>query len=107
MSNFDLKKLEAIIAARAAAGDANSWTVKLLDGGIEKSAKKLGEEAVETVIAALGQDDQALIGESADLLYHLLVVCIARNIALDDIMAELEKRTAQSGLAEKASRKAD
>ena len=72
-----------------------------------KIAKKFGEEAVETVIAALGEDKEALTSEIADVLYHLLVLMEAREITLASVLAELERRTAQSGLAEKASRSVD
>ncbi len=105
MSGFDLEKLAAIIAERARAGGDKSYTSKLLEEGIEKCAKKLGEEAVETVVAALSADQKSVIAESADLLYHLLVVLEARGIKLADVYAELTHRTARSGLEEKASRK--
>lgn len=104
MSAFNLDDLERIVAARASSGAADSWTAKLVAGGQEKAAKKLGEEAVETVIAALGPDRAALVGESADLLYHLLVVLRIADVPLDEVMAELERRTGMSGVAEKASR---
>ncbi|MBO6638657.1 MAG: phosphoribosyl-ATP diphosphatase [Roseitalea sp.] len=103
---YTLHDLESIVAKRAKADPAESWTAKLVAAGPERAAKKLGEEAVETVIAALGNDKDALVAESADLLYHWLVVCHARGIGLDDVLAELERRTAQSGLAEKAARDA-
>src|SRR5690349_9739759 len=105
MPDFDLDKLAALIAERARAGGDKSYTRKLLDEGVQKCAKKLGEEATETVVAALSGDKQAVISESADLLYHLLVVLESRGVKLDDVYAELERRTAQSGLEEKASRK--
>ena len=104
MSNFSLHDLERIVAERATSGDANSWTAKLFAAGPEKAAKKLGEEAVETVIAAVGADRQALVSESADLLYHWLVVLALAKVPLDEVLAELQRRTAQSGVAEKASR---
>lgn len=104
MTTFTLADLEKIVATRAASGDANSWTAKLFAAGMEKAAKKLGEEAVETVIAAVARDDKGLVSESADLLYHLLVVWRIAGIPLDDVLAELERRTAQSGVAEKAAR---
>jgi phosphoribosyl-ATP pyrophosphohydrolase len=104
MSGFNLENLAAIIAERARAGGDQSYTRKLLDEGIEKCAKKLGEEATETVVAALSSDNKAVIGESADLLYHLLVVLQARGVKLDEVYAELERRTGQSGLEEKAAR---
>ncbi|MCR4265687.1 phosphoribosyl-ATP diphosphatase [Nitratireductor sp. ZSWI3] len=105
MSTFDLSKLEAIIAERARSGDAGSWTAKLFAKGTGKAAQKLGEEAVETVIAAVSHDRQSLISESADLLYHWLVVLALEEVSLDEVMAELENRTGRSGIAEKAARK--
>ena len=107
MPGFNLENLAAIIAERARAGGERSYTRKLLDEGIEKCAKKLGEEATETVVAALSSDNKAVIGESADLLYHLLVVLQARGVKLDEVYAELERRTGQSGLEEKAARRKD
>jgi phosphoribosyl-ATP pyrophosphohydrolase len=105
MSGFNLENLAAVIAERARAGGDQSYTRKLLDEGIEKCAKKLGEEATETVVAALSGDKGAVIGESADLLYHLLVVLQARGVKLDEVYAELERRTGRSGLEEKAARR--
>src|SRR5262245_16022427 len=107
MSRFTLHDLAAIIDARAAAGGEASYTRKLLDKGAEHCAKKLGEEAVETVIAAVENDRNHLIAESADLLYHLLVLLTARGIKLDEVEAALAQRTSMSGLEEKASRKRD
>ena len=104
MTQFTLKDLEAIIARRAKASPDESWTAKLMAGGMEKAGKKFGEEATETLIAALSQDDAALVGESADLMFHWLVLLNMRNISLEDVLAELERRTAQSGIAEKAAR---
>jgi phosphoribosyl-ATP pyrophosphohydrolase len=105
MTDFNLERLAGIVAERARAGGEKSYTRRLLDEGIGKCAKKLGEEATETVVAALSGDDRAVIAESADLLYHLLVVLEARGVKLADVYAELERRTAQSGLEEKAARK--
>ena len=105
MTAFSLSDLERIVAERARSGDASSWTAKLYQSGMERAAKKLGEEAVETVIAAVKGDDRALVSESADLLYHWLVVLAVAGIPMSEVMAELERRTAQSGIAEKASRK--
>ena len=102
--NFQLEDLEALIAARAKSGDAESWTVQLMAKGMDKAAQKLGEEAVETVIAAVKNDKKALIGESADLLYHWLVVMALAKVPLSDVLGELGRRTGQSGVAEKASR---
>ncbi|WP_298920227.1 phosphoribosyl-ATP diphosphatase, partial [uncultured Bosea sp.] len=91
-------------AERAAASPEESWTAKLLAAGPERAAKKFGEEAVEAVIAAVKGDRAELIAESADVLYHLLVVLRARDVALQDVLSQLEARTARSGLAEKAAR---
>lgn len=104
MSGFSLSDLERIVAERASASPDQSWTAKLFAAGQTKAAKKLGEEAVETVIAAISQDRENLTDEAADLLYHLLVVLKIADIPLSDVFAELERRTGQSGLQEKASR---
>ncbi|WP_457940168.1 phosphoribosyl-ATP diphosphatase [Mesorhizobium sp. 10J20-29] len=104
MTAFSLADLEKIIAERAASGDPQSWTAKLMAGGMDKAAKKLGEEAVETVIAAVSEDRGAIVSESADLLYHWLVVLALAGVPLADVMDELERRTARSGIAEKAAR---
>ncbi|MBV8766296.1 MAG: phosphoribosyl-ATP diphosphatase [Hyphomicrobiales bacterium] len=101
---FTLADLERVIAERSCASPDNSWTAKLIAKGPARVAKKLGEEAVETVIAALENDRQALIGESADLLYHLLVLLRARGVLVQDVLDELERRRAQSGVSEKAAR---
>lgn len=104
MANFSLEDLAKIVASRASESAEKSYTRKLLDAGIEKCAKKLGEEATETVIAATAGAKAQVVAESADLLYHLLVVLRARGVDLSEVYAELERRTAQSGLEEKASR---
>jgi phosphoribosyl-ATP pyrophosphohydrolase len=104
MTKFTLSDLEKIIEERIAASSEESYTARLIEKGITISSKKLGEEAVETIIAANRGDKAEIIKESADLLYHLLVVLRATNISVADVMAELEARTKQSGLAEKASR---
>jgi phosphoribosyl-ATP pyrophosphohydrolase len=104
MSVFTLHDLEERLKVRAQASADVSYTRKLLDRGVTHCAKKLGEEAVETVIAAIGEDRGRLIAESADLLYHLLVVLQARGIALVEVEAALAERTSQSGLEEKAGR---
>jgi phosphoribosyl-ATP pyrophosphohydrolase len=106
MTSFTLDDLAAIIAARAHANAGVSYTRSLLDAPA-RAAKKLGEEAVETVIAAVEGDAKALTRESADLLYHLLVVWHQNGITLDDVCTELEHRTGRSGYAEKAARQAD
>ena len=100
-----LEDLEARIAQRAAASPDESYTAKLIARGMAKTAQKLGEEATEAVIAAVTGDRAELVKETADLLYHLLVVLRAADVPLSAVMAELDARTAQSGLAEKASRK--
>jgi len=104
MSEFSLSDLERIVANRAKASPEESWTAKLVAAGQAKAAKKLGEEAVETVIAAVAQERKDLASESADLLYHLLVVLNIAGIPLQDVLDELQRRTAQSGLQEKANR---
>ena len=105
MATFTLKDLEKRVRERAQASAEVSYTRKLLDRGVVHCAKKLGEEAVEAAIAAVAEDRSRLIGEAADVLYHLLVVLHARGITLDDVEAELGARTRQSGLDEKAARK--
>ncbi len=104
MTDFSLADLERIVAARGRSGDDNSWTAKLFARGQAKAAQKMGEEAVETVIAAVAGDREGVISESADLLYHWLVVLALADVSLDEVLAELERRTSQSGVAEKASR---
>lgn len=100
-----LDRLFATIAARKGADAASSWTAKLLAGGVPLCAQKLGEEAVETVIAATQGKAEATIAESADLLYHWLVLLAALEIDPADVYAELARREDRSGLDEKASRK--
>lgn len=107
MSGFTLNDLERIVAERGRSGDAGSWTAKLFAKGVDKASQKMGEEAVETVIAAVRGDREGVVSESADLIYHWLVVLALSGVALDEVMAELEKRTARSGIAEKASRSGD
>ncbi len=105
MSRFTVHDLAATIDARAASGGEASYTRKLLDKGAEHCAKKLGEEAVETVIAAIENDREHLVAESADLIYHLLVLLKSRGVAFADVEAALGQRTSMSGLEEKASRR--
>lgn len=100
-----LEELEQRVALRAAASPEESYTAKLIARGINKASQKLGEEATEAVIAAVTGDKAELVKESADVLYHLMVVLKAAGVPLSDVMAELDTRTAQSGLAEKAARK--
>ena len=107
MSRFTVHDLAATIDARAASGGEASYTRKLLDKGPQHCARKFGEEAVETVIAAVGTDRGPLIAESADLLFHLLVLLKSRGIKLEEVEAALAQRTSMSGLEEKASRQRD
>ena len=107
MSRFTVHDLAATIDARAASGGDASYTKKLLDKGAAHCARKMGEEALETVIAAVEKDREHLIAESADLLYHFLVLLKARGVKLEEVEAALDKRTSMSGLEEKASRKGD
>lgn len=106
MTDQILRQLAGTIAARRAATADRSYTRQLLDAGSKRCAKKLGEEAVETVIAALAEDDAALRNEAADLIYHLLVVLESRQVPLDDVLAVLAGRMGTSGLDEKAARPA-
>jgi phosphoribosyl-ATP pyrophosphohydrolase len=102
-----LAALAAEIASRKSAPPEQSYTALLLSQGIAKCAKKLGEEAVETAIAAVAGDKREVASESADLLYHLLVVMEATGVSLLDVMTELERRRGTGGLAEKAARPKD
>ncbi len=106
MSRFSdtLERLAATIEARKGADPASSYTAKLLSEGVERSAKKFGEEAVEAVIAAAQDDRDGLAAGSADLIYHWLVLLARAGVSLDDVAAKLEAREGTSGLAEKASR---
>ena len=101
---MSLTDLAATIASRKTADPDSSWTAKLLSKGPEKCAEKFGEEAIEAIIEAVKGDRAKLTSEAADALYHLLVMCAARDVTLKDIETELASRTAQSGLAEKATR---
>lgn len=107
MPSFTLHDLEALIGARATAVSDRSYTRTLLDAGVSRIAKKFGEEAVEAVIAAVEGNRAHLLAETADVLYHLLVLLHASNLSLDQVVAELARRTQQSGLDEKASRPAE
>ncbi|WP_296679238.1 phosphoribosyl-ATP diphosphatase [Novosphingobium sp.] len=99
-----LTRLAATIAARRDADPATSWVARLHARGVPVIAKKLGEEAVETVIAALTGTREELIGEAADTLFHLLVLLDAKGVTLDEVTAEIDRREGVSGIAEKASR---
>ena len=102
--SFSLDDLETRVADRAKAPPAESWTAKLLAGGPPRAAKKFGEEAVEFVIALTEGEKGPIVSEAADVLYHLLVGLHSRGVNLEEVMLELERRTGQSGLAEKAGR---
>lgn len=104
MSDDPLNRLEAVIRARRGADPGSSYTASLFARGRPKIAQKLGEEAVECVIAAIGPDPRAIIPESADLLYHLLVLLADADLSLADVRAELARREGVSGLEEKAAR---
>ncbi len=102
-----LHDLAATIEARKAADPESSWTAKLLAKGPEKCAEKFGEEAIEAIIEAVKDDREKLTAEAADVLYHLLVMLAARDVALDDVLDELARRQGLSGIAEKAARPKD
>jgi len=104
MSEHPIDRLFATIAARKGGDASASYTAQLLAAGVEKCAKKFGEEAVEAAIAAVSQGPKALAAESADVLYHLLVLWAAAGITPEDVYAALKAREGQSGLAEKAGR---
>lgn len=99
-----LDDLAATIAARKGADPESSWTARLLAAGPEKAAEKFGEEAVEAVIEAVKGDRERLTAEAADVLYHLLVMLAARDVSLEDVLAELARRQGTSGIEEKAAR---
>jgi phosphoribosyl-ATP pyrophosphohydrolase len=102
---FSLDDLSALVAARASATADTSYTRSLLDAGVPRIAKKFGEEAVEAVIAAVGGDKAEITAEAADVLFHLLVLLQGSGVPLRAVLDELGRRTRQSGLEEKASRK--
>mgnify|MGYP000751623387 CR=1 FL=1 len=99
-----LNDLAQIIASRKGADPESSWTAKLLSQGPEKCAEKFGEEAIEAIIEAIKDDKAKLTSEAADVLYHLLVMLTSRDVALDDVLAELARRQGMSGITEKAAR---
>ena len=99
-----LQQLAATVEARKSADPESSWTAKLLSKGPAKCAEKFGEESVEAIIEAVKGDRKKLASEAADVLFHLLVMCAARDVSLADIEAELERREGVSGIAEKAAR---
>ena len=101
---MSLARLAATLAARKDADPGESWTARLLAKGPEKAAEKFGEEAVEAIIEAVKGDRDRLTAEAADVLYHLLVMCAARDVTLADIEAELARREGIGGIDEKAAR---
>jgi phosphoribosyl-ATP pyrophosphohydrolase len=100
-----LARLEATIAARRGADPATSYVASLFAKGRPKIARKLGEEAVEAIVAALAEDKAALVGEAADTLFHLMVLLADADVPLGDVLAELDRREGTSGIAEKAARR--
>jgi len=104
MSTDTLDALEAVIRSRQGADASTSYTASLFAKGRAKIAQKIGEEATETVIAAIQDDAKGLIGEAADLIFHLLVLLVDAGLSLDDVRAELARREGVSGLEEKAAR---
>ncbi|ETD89336.1 phosphoribosyl-ATP diphosphatase [Rhodobacter capsulatus] len=99
-----LSRLAATVESRKGADPESSWTAKLFAKGPEKCAEKFGEEAVEAIIAAVKNDRDNLVYEAADVLYHLTVMLAARDVSLDEVLAELDRRAGTSGIAEKAAR---
>jgi phosphoribosyl-ATP pyrophosphohydrolase len=104
---FTLEQLNRRVLDRAGASPDESYTAKLIANGVEHCAQKLGEEAVETAIAAATRDKAGLAAEAGDVLFHLLVLLRASGVSLETVMDDLQSRTAQSGLAEKAARQED
>ncbi|MXP29795.1 phosphoribosyl-ATP diphosphatase [Porphyrobacter algicida] len=99
-----LTRLEATVRQRLSADPSSSYVAQLNARGLPVMARKLGEEAVETVIAALSGSEEELVGEAADVLFHLTVLLAAKGVTLERVMAELERREGTSGLEEKAQR---
>ncbi|MCT8972190.1 MULTISPECIES: phosphoribosyl-ATP diphosphatase [Microbaculum] len=104
VARLSIDDLAEIVKSRKGADPGTSYTAKLLDRGVGQCAKKFGEEAVETVIAAMDGDKQAICSEAADVLYHLVVLLAAADVELEDIYAELGRREGTSGIVEKARR---
>jgi phosphoribosyl-ATP pyrophosphohydrolase len=104
MADDPLDALDALIHSRKGEKSSSSYTAQLFAAGRAKIARKVGEEAVETVVAGMGKDKKALTAEAADLVYHLLVLLADAGLTLNDVRAELSRRTNMSGLEEKASR---
>jgi len=104
MTTDTLQRLAATVRTRRTEAADKSYTRQLLESGPERCARKFGEEAIETVVAGLAQDDAALTNEAADLLFHLIVLLESRNIDFDSVLRVLESREGVSGLAEKSAR---
>ncbi len=104
MTKFTLEELALIIESRASADAEKSYTKSLLDGGVSRTSRKFGEEAIEIVIAALQGDRSAVVTEAADVFFHLLVLMKAANVTLPEVLEELERRTVRSGIEEKKAR---
>jgi phosphoribosyl-ATP pyrophosphohydrolase len=104
VAEHTLDRLFATILERRGADPAESYTAKLLHKGPQRIAKKLGEEAIEVALAGVGENKEAVVSESADLLYHLLVLWVARKVAPEDVWKALTERVGTSGLAEKKNR---
>jgi phosphoribosyl-ATP pyrophosphohydrolase len=102
---FSLADLDTRVSERAGVSPDESYTAKLLRDGIDRCARKFGEEAVELIVSAVSRDKAGLTAEAADVLYHLLVLLKSADVTLDEVMMELERRTGQTGLEEKAARK--
>jgi phosphoribosyl-ATP pyrophosphohydrolase len=101
---FSLEELNQRVADRSTASPDESYTARLLRDGVDRCARKFGEEAVELIVSAVSRDKQGLASEAADVIYHLLVLLKSGDVTLAEVMGELERRTGQSGLQEKASR---
>lgn len=104
VSDFSLEELEKIVVSRASAQASSSYTKSLFNAGVEKIARKFGEESIELIIAALNNDKKNKVNEAADVLFHLLVLLSASDITLEDVITELKSRTVQSGIEEKKNR---
>jgi phosphoribosyl-ATP pyrophosphohydrolase len=104
LTKFTLEELALIIESRASADAEKSYTKSLLDGGVSRTSRKFGEEAIEIVIAALQGDRSAVVTEAADVFFHLLVLMKAANVTLPEVLEELERRTVRSGIEEKKAR---
>lgn len=99
-----LTRLEATIAERRNGDPSASYVAKLSAKGVPKIAQKVGEEAVESVIAAMADDRAGLVGEAADLIFHLMILLAAKDVPLTEVLAELQRREGVSGIDEKAAR---